>query len=155
MRIIIKIAGIISVFFLALAVCLVTFNVGARYLFNYGVPWCEEAIRYSVIFATFFGLTLSLVKNNCMKIDVLLQVLHGKIQYFINYIGTMIQSITICGLAYFSYLLVIESMESGQITPSTDFPMYFPYIAVTVGIMFCAAASIYALYRAFKGDVEI
>lgn len=155
MKTLIKIAESISIFFLAVAVCLITFNVGARYLFNYGVPWCEEAIRYSVIFATFFGLTLSLVKNNCMKIDVLLQVLDGKTQYIINCIGTIIQSITICGLAYFSYLLVIESMESGQITPSTDFPMYFPYIAVTVGIVFCAAASIYALYRSFKGDVEL
>lgn len=135
-------AQFLCVFFLSIATGLVAFNVGARYIFNYGVPWCEEAIRYSVIFATFFGLSLAVSKNQSMKIDVLLQLLKGRAKKVIDVFGTMLESLTLFGFLYFSYLLVIETIETGQITPSTDYPMYIPYLVVFLGVAFCAIRSI-------------
>ena len=81
MRYINKLACVLSILFLIISVLLVGFNVIARYVFNYGAVWCEEAIRYSVIFATFWGLSLAVSKNECMKIDVVLQITKGKIKW--------------------------------------------------------------------------
>ena len=151
MRLLEKIAGAISIFFLGVAILLVTFNVTARYVFNYGEPWCEEAIRYSVVFATFFGLSLAVAKNESMKIDVLVQLTKGRLQRLIHLIGTLAEVTVLWLLLYFSYLLVAETIESGQITPS-DYPMYIPYLFVTAGVFVCALSSLYALYNAIKGE---
>ena len=145
-----KMAGAVSIFFLGVAILLVTFNVTARYVFNYGEPWCEEAIRYSVVFATFFGLSLAVAKNESMKIDVLVQLTKSKLQRFIYLIGTVAEVIVLWMLLYFSYLLVTETMESGQITPSADYPMFIPYLVVAAGVLVCALSSLYAFYNALK-----
>ncbi len=121
-----KLAKVMGVFFLSLATVLVVFNVTARYVFNYGVPWCEEAIRYSVIFATFFGLSLAVAENQSMKIDVLLQLTKGAFRHGINLIGVFVESVTLSVLFVLSIFLVVETYETGQITPSTDYPMYNP-----------------------------
>jgi C4-dicarboxylate transporter DctQ subunit len=118
---------ITAVFFLVIAVVLVAFNVIGRYVFNYGAPWCEEVIRYSVIFATFFGLSLAIAKNQSMKIDILLQITKKKARCFINIFGVLIEFVVLWFLVYFSYLLVSEAIETGQITPSTDYPIYIAY----------------------------
>ena len=152
MRLLEKIAGAISIFFLGVAILLVTFNVTARYVFNYGEPWCEEAIRYSVVFATFFGLSLAVAKNESMKIDVLVQLTKGRLQRLIHLIGTLAEVTVLWLLLYFSYLLVAETIESGQIMPSADYPMYIPYLFVTAGVFVCALSSLYALYNTIKGE---
>ena len=152
MRYVNKLATALSILFLTIAVLLVGFNVVARYIFNYGAVWCEEAIRYSVIFATFWGLSLAVSKNESMKIDVLLQITKGKIKWGINFIGTLIETIALICLFYFSCLLVIESVETGQITPSTDYPMYIPYAVVAFGVLICMLSAFYALYKEMKGE---
>ena len=151
LRLLEKIASTVSIFFLAVAIILVTFNVTARYVFNYGEPWCEEAIRYSVVFATFFGLSIAIGKNECMKIDVLLQITTGRLRKLVHCIGTLAEVVVQWLLLYFSYLLVTETMESGQITPSADYPMYIPYLMVSVGVFVCALSSVRAFYEAIKG----
>lgn len=145
-----KAAQILAVLFLTLATVLVAFNVTARYVFNYGVPWCEEAIRYSVIFATFFGLSLAVARNESMKIDILLQLLKGKSLYLVNLVGTALEAMALVALSVFSYSLIRETHATGQITPSTDYPMYIPYIVVTVGVLLCAIRSFGALGEAIR-----
>jgi len=143
-------AKILSLVFLLTATGLVSFNVVARYAFNYGVPWCEEAIRYSVIFATFFGLSLAVSKNESIKIDLLLQILQGKSLFCVNIIGTFLEFGTLLALFVFSVKLVKETYVTGQITPSTDFPMYIPYIVVALGSLFCLVRSLEAMREAIK-----
>lgn len=154
MRLFEKVANYASIFFLSVAVLLVTFNVTARYVFNSGVPWCEEAIRYSVVFATFFGLSLVISKNECMKIDVLLQITTGKVKWFINLLGVLFEFVVVWSLVYFSYLLVVETYETGQITPSTDYPMWIPYAVVFLGVLCCAISSVRALFAATRKGGE-
>lgn len=151
MRFITKLSTVLSIAFLTIAVLLVGFNVIARYVFNYGVVWCEEAIRYSVIFATFWGLSLAISKNECMKIDVILQITRGKVRLVLSIIGLLIETVTLICLFYFSILLVAEAMETGQITPSTDYPMYLPFAVVAFGVGVCMVTSFYTLYKAICG----
>ncbi|MDY9920531.1 MAG: TRAP transporter small permease [Synergistota bacterium] len=148
------ITSIMAVFFLSIAVILVAFNVVGRYVFNYGAPWCEEVIRYSVIFATFFGLSLAIAKNQSMKIDILLQITKNKVKYFINILGVLVEFIVLWFLVYFSYLLVSEAIKTGQITPSTDYPIYIAYFIVALGVLFCAIRSIEALINALREKVK-
>ncbi len=145
-----KAAKFFCLVFLSTATGLVTFNVVARYFFNYGVPWCEEAIRYSVIIATFFGLSLAVAKNECMKIDLLLQLLKGKPLHAVNIVGTALEFLTVASFVVFSVFLVQETYATGQITPSTDFPMYMPYLMVTLGSLFCLVRSVQALREALR-----
>lgn len=143
-------AKIFSLVFLLTATGLVSFNVVARYVFNYGVPWCEEAIRYSVIFATFFGLSLAVSKNESIKIDLLLQTLKGKSLFLVNTIGTFLEFGTLLALFVFSVKLAKETHDTGQITPSTDYPMYIPYIVVALGTLFCLVRSFEAMCEAIR-----
>ncbi len=87
-----------------------------------------------------------------MKIDVLVQLTKGRLQRLIHLIGTLAEVTVLWLLLYFSYLLVAETIESGQITPSADYPMYIPYLFVTAGVFVCALSSLYALYNAIKGE---
>ena len=146
--------SIIAVFFLSIAVSLVSFNVIARYVFNYGAPWCEEVIRYSVIFATLFGLSFAVAKNQSMKIDILLQITKNKTKYLLNIIGVLSEFVVLWLLVYFSYLLVREAVETGQITPATDYPIYVTYFIVAVGMLFCALRAFQALINAFREKVQ-
>ncbi|EHL66449.1 TRAP transporter small permease [Cloacibacillus evryensis] len=93
-----------------------------------------------------------MTKNESMKIDVLVQLTKGKLRRFIHLIGTVAEVVVLWLLLYFSYLLVTETMESGQITPSADYPMFMPYMVVAAGVLVCALSSLYALYNAIKGE---
>jgi TRAP-type C4-dicarboxylate transport system permease small subunit len=146
----VKTARLLTFCFLVISILLLTFNVFSRYVFSYGVPWCEEAIRYSVIFASFFGLSLTIARNESMKIDVLLQLLKGKAQYAINIIGILVETFVLFALLWFSYVLVRETIVTGQITPSTDYPMYLPYVVVSIGVFFCLFQSLCSLMDAIK-----
>lgn len=150
MRILEKTAEYLGILFLTLATTLVAFNVTARYVFNYGAPWCEEAIRYSVIFATFFGLSLAIAKNHCMKIDLLIQLTKGQLSHIITIIGTIVELIVVFLMTYCSYLLVVETYQTGQITPSTDYPMWIPYCVVAFGVVVCALRAIESIVRTMK-----
>ena len=61
-----------------------------------------------------------------MKIDVLLQLTKGAFRHGINLIGVFVESVTLSVLFVLSIFLVVETYETGQITPSTDYPMYNP-----------------------------
>ncbi|MDL2264404.1 TRAP transporter small permease subunit, partial [Synergistaceae bacterium OttesenSCG-928-I11] len=78
--------------------------------------------------------------------------LKGPIRKAINVFGTILECVTLCGMVYFSILLVTETYETGQITPSTDYPMYLPYLVVAVGIVFCAIRSFQAVRKAFTEE---
>jgi len=139
-----KIARVSSFSLLLIAILLLVFNVSGRYLFSYGVPWCEEAIRYCVIIASFFGLSLAVAKNASIKIDFLLQILQGEIGSFLMIVSIVVESIVLLGMLIFTIMLVKETAAIGQITPSTDLPMYIPYIFVGIGVFFCLVRSFQA-----------
>lgn len=68
--------------FLILAGVLVLFvNIIARAVFHNASSWAEEAIRYSIIWVTFFGGSQCAKAGNHVGIDLVIQVLPQNIQH--------------------------------------------------------------------------
>lgn len=70
--------------FLILAGVLVLFvNIIARAVFHNASSWAEEAIRYAIIWVTFFGGSQCAKAGNHVGIDLVIQVLPQNIQHIL------------------------------------------------------------------------
>ncbi|MFT6642156.1 MAG: C4-dicarboxylate transporter DctQ subunit, partial [Flavobacteriaceae bacterium] len=59
-------------------------NVVARYVFNWGVPWAEELVRYEIIWMVFIGGSVAVRKGIHIGIDILATVSPPKTQTVIH-----------------------------------------------------------------------
>lgn len=83
--------------FLILAGVLVLFvNIIARAVFHNASSWAEEAIRYAIIWVTFFGGSQCAKAGNHVGIDLVIQVLPQNIQHIFYALAQFVAAI-FCG----------------------------------------------------------
>lgn len=110
-----------------------------RYVFKSGISWSDELIRYAIIWAVFVGAGVCVRKGGNVSVDLVLTYSRGNFKRFlitlINFLGLCF-SITMVVIGFKTTMSV---MNSGQLSPALQIPMYLLYLSVPVGFVLTAA----------------
>lgn len=108
-------------------------NVVARYVFNTGVVWAEEVVRYQIIWLVFIGASVAARKQIHIGVEALLHVLPAPFERAVH-IVVGIGCILFCVvLAYYGIDLVHQTRMFGQKTPAMQAPTWIIQLAIPVG----------------------
>jgi|TARA_B110000881_G_C18367876_1_gene409690 C4-dicarboxylate transporter DctQ subunit len=118
---------------LATASVILFANVVARYIFNWGVPWAEELVRYEIVWMVFIGGSVAARTGIHIGIDILATFSPKQIRPVILLVINAI-SLTFClFLVIMGSDLVAQTKMFGQVTPALQIPMWVVQMAIPVG----------------------
>ena len=116
------------------ATFLMFINVILRYIFNYGLPWSEEVVRYAILSVTFIGISLCARRDSHVAIDILFVLMKNKLIKFILHLIINIISIIFCFLMFrYSIMLVQQVARYNQVSPALGIPFYLLYLSMPIG----------------------
>ncbi len=118
---------------LATASVILFANVVARYIFNWGVPWAEELVRYEIVWMVFIGGSVAARKGIHIGVDILATFSPPHIRPFILFLINAIALIFCLFLAIKGADLVLQTKMFGQVTPALQIPMWVVQLAIPVG----------------------
>ncbi len=110
-------------------------NVVSRYVFHAGFSWSEELIRYLVVFVSFMALGGGIRKGLGIRIDVISQLSSERVKRKVDFLGDLAEAFFLVVALVLTGSLVVYTRNLGQTTPSTDVPMYVPYLGVFAGLL--------------------
>jgi len=108
-------------------------NVVARYVFNWGVPWAEELVRYEIIWMVFIGASVAARKGLHIGVDILANFSPPALRRLIVF-GINTISLFFCVfLVILGGDLVAQTKAFGQVTPALQVPMWAIQTAIPIG----------------------
>lgn len=110
-----------------------------RYVLNDPLGWTEEAMRYSVVWATFIVAGAVLFAGEQLSIDMLGHLLPPKLKRIRSILVLLLISVFCLILVVYGWPLSLRNMK--QVSPVAQIPMIIPYVSVVVGgtLMFVKA----------------
>ncbi len=140
-----------------LGVIVLTVNVLMRYIFHMASTWVEEALRYSIIWVTFFGSSQCAKNGLHVGIDIFAQSLPETGKRIVTALGQFIAGI-LCGFCtYAGYFLTTLVMSTMQKSPAILLPMWLIYLSVPLGFALMTirffVAGVAALQRKSSGTL--
>ncbi|MBI9110052.1 TRAP transporter small permease [Maridesulfovibrio ferrireducens] len=122
-------------------VALYTFNVLVREIlpqYSSTFAWIDEATRLLMVWAVFLALGLALERGRHVAVTTLLERLPKIPKKIICLLINTTGIVFSCYLAWLGVALVKFVMRTGQVSPTLGLPMYWLYVAPTVGFILLA-----------------
>lgn len=126
----------INVLFIALLALSVIVTVFLRYVMNISFIWAEEAILFTFLATTYFGIIICVKEDEEIAIDFFIERSNPGIKKILNTIITLVSVITLVWIAYLS-LNWINTVGS---TLSSGLKIAYKYIYMWMPITFSIAA---------------
>ncbi|MFZ5943048.1 MAG: TRAP transporter small permease [Bacillota bacterium] len=115
------------------ATALMFLNVILRYVFNAGIPWSEELIRYIIIWATFIGIGLLARKEAHVSIDFFAAFMSKKNQKYMTLFADLVSIVFCLMMIYYSWDTVGKQIATAQKSPALQLPFYVVYFCLPLG----------------------
>ncbi len=108
-------------------------NVVLRYVFSTSMSWAEELIKYIMIWIAFIGASVCVRVGAHVSIDFFLGYLSKRLK---NVLFSVVYIIAICftiSMAYYGIKVIQFTIQTGQVSPALQIPMWIPYLAIPLG----------------------
>lgn len=134
--------------------CIIVFgNVVLRYLFNSGITWSEEVARYLFVWLVLLSSIMVLKDNGHLGVEMVIKMLPKPLKRAVYIISNLI-------VLYILYLVVDGSwkmtvMNAHSYGPATGMPLWMLYCTGIVMGVGMALITVFNLYRAVSGIVDI
>ncbi|MDR1649552.1 MAG: TRAP transporter small permease [Synergistaceae bacterium] len=125
-----RIEEYISIFFLLIMLFLMTYQVVARFVFSTGNTWSEELSRYTYIWFTLITVSLALLHNAHIKIEVAMAVFPKKWRPKLMGLGMLILIFYCVLIVVFGVTMVKRNIRMGNVSLGLQLPMYIVYSIV-------------------------
>ena len=115
---------------------LYTFNVLVREIvpqYSSTFAWIDEATRLLMVWAVFLALGLALERGRQVAVTTLFEKMPDLPRKAVNILINLTGTVFSCYLVWLGIALVKFVMRTGQLSPTLGLPMYWLYIAPTVG----------------------
>lgn len=137
------------------SVSLIIFGqVISRFFFNYTPEWSEELSRYLIVWTIFIGTAIGVRNNIHIGVDALLRLMPPRfklaMEVGLNVIGIVVSAL----LIWLSYQFIEQTIEFGQVSPSMQIPMVWPYLAMPVGLAFAMIHFAHDIVKLFTTHEE-
>ena len=121
-------------------------NVIARYFFANASTWAEEAIRYAVIWVTFFGGSICAKDKMHIGIDIFVQMTSPGVRKVLLALAQVISASFTALLAYYGFQSFQLIIATGQRSPAMMMPMWLVYLAMPLGGIFMSIRFLQTAY---------
>jgi TRAP-type C4-dicarboxylate transport system permease small subunit len=124
--------GLLIVFLVSIMVIDVNVGVFCRYVLNDALSWTEELSRYCMVWMAYLGMSLAVRDKQHMGLDFIVEKFSPRARSYIE-LGNriVVMAFLVIVLRYsLSHLKVVRVQSS----PSMEISMFWPYLAVTVGM---------------------
>lgn len=136
---------------LASASVILFVNVVARYVFNTGLVWAEELVRYQIIWLVFIGGSVAARKGIHIGVGALLHVLPEALARAVR-IAVWLFCMAFCAvLVWYGAELVTQTKMFGQKTSAMQAPFWIVQLAIPVGAGLMLLRFGQALWREVAG----
>lgn len=144
---ILNIEEIISVIAISIMLCVVCFNVFARYVFRAPTAWSDELAMICLAYVTFVGGAAAYKRNLHFGIDILLDKLPAKFRMVVRQLSTFVFIIM---FGYCCYLGVELTMHAKKVMNYTGWSYKFMDAALPLGFLSMTIYSVIFLIMSFK-----
>ena len=120
------------VIFLVLISVLTMLQIIARNM-SKALSWPEEFCRFCWIWSVFLSIPYTIRMNNMLRVNVVVDLLPGKLRKIINIIVEVIVTITMA--VFFWHSLTVEQnfIKSQQTSPAMAWPMWLVLTCIVIG----------------------
>lgn len=137
------------------SVSLIIFGqVISRFFFNYTPDWSEELSRYLIVWTIFIGTAIGVRNNIHIGVDALLRLVPATfklaMEVTLNVIGIVVSLL----LIWLSFQFIEQTIEFGQVSPSMQIPMAWPYMAMPIGLAFAMIHFAHDIVKLFTTHEE-
>lgn len=132
-----EIESTVCVVLLIFMTVILSYQVGARYIFGNSYAWIDELSRYGLIWFAYISACYAIVHNAHIKIDLLLKVWPRKLRNKIKLFSNILFFVYSVAVAYFSTLWVMGLAKTGSVSMGVGGSMaiFSAIIPISHGIM--------------------
>lgn len=135
---------LVSSAFLVLLTCVLGINVIARYGFNSGLPWADEASRFALIWITFLGAAALVRLNQHISVDLFQNALPDSVRRIVR-VGVHLLTATVGLLLIFPGIQQVQRQQY-QLSPALEISMGWVYTVVPVSGLYMLIYAIAAIF---------
>jgi TRAP-type C4-dicarboxylate transport system permease small subunit len=133
-----RLGASVLIFFLT---AFVVIDVGAREIFQTGIPWAQKGAVYMMIWAGFLGAILVTHKIEHLRPEVADKLWKGRGKIFYLRIQNLVVFLFTSLMAWYSFQYVAESREFGDRNVILDMPMWalqtiIPYTFISMSLRY-------------------
>ena len=121
--------GLLMIF----CVVVLFWNVCMRFFFHAASSWAEEALRYAIIWVTFFGGSQCAKTGLHVGIDILPQSLPPRPRRWLVAANMLTAAVCCMFCTYAAFHLTRMVMDTNQVSPAMQMPMWLVYISAVLG----------------------
>lgn len=137
------------------ALALIVYAVFERYVLDTPVPWTDELVGYLLVAMVMLAAADALLEGEHISVDILTERLGPRGKRVTLIVGLVASAATgllilLEGLGMVSFARMVGLRSNGYLAT----PMWVPQALVPIGGALLVAASLAALWRAWRGDGE-
>lgn len=129
-----NVENVIAITLLVVMTLAVFLQIVTRTL-DYSLSWTEELARYCLIWLVFIGLSLAVIHQQHIKIDVISKHLNTKEKKVLALVAHLVFLAFSLVILFYSTQMVMNLFFLEQHSPALGLPMWIVYLACPVG--FC------------------
>lgn len=116
----------------------VLWGVFSRYVLGQQGRWTEELALYLLVWVSLLGASVTYAEGGHLGVDYIVGKLEAKARHAARIVADLfVLAFAALVLVHGGFLLVSETLRSGQLTPALGLPMGYVYLAVPLsGILF-------------------
>jgi len=114
-----EIESTVCVIIMLFMLIILSYQVGARYIFGNSYAWIDELSRYSLIWFAYLAACYAIIHNAHIKIDLLLKVWPKAIRKKIKLFSNVVFFVYCVVVAYYSFLWIQGVASAGTISMGT------------------------------------
>ena len=129
-------------------------NVVARYVFNLGIPWAEELVRYQIVWMVFLGASVAARQGVHIGVDILVKFAPAAVSKGVTLLVNAIGIAFCAALVFFGAELIIQTRAFGQVSPAMQIPMWLVQLAIPVGSALMGIRFAQRFFQALLGEAQ-
>ncbi|MGG0720348.1 TRAP transporter small permease [Robertmurraya massiliosenegalensis] len=141
--------GICGAFLLIMTLMALS-QVITRYVLEMSFPWLEEVIRYLMVFTVYIGSAVAIKQKAHLNVEIFDHILGGSIFRYVDLTRHFVIILFGSVFGYISYQVLLQLVQSGQVTPALQISMVWPMSALFIGSLLMILNGIYVFYLIFK-----
>lgn len=133
---------------------IIILQVFQRYVVQQSLDWPEELARYLFIFAVYIGSSFAASERRHLEVTIVRTIFGAKIGNYFTILAYVI-TVIFCGIMFVWGIMMVQFvMESNQVAPALQFPMWIAYICIPLGFLLMALRTIIVIKNIVlqKGD---
>lgn len=141
-------------FLMVIAVILMTVIMGiqvfCRYVLGMSLSWSEELTRYIFIWAGFISVSYCTKKCISIQVEQFVTMFPKRGRTLFKLLNYTLEFVFFIYLIPFSVKYLMSAVESGQVSPACQIPMYYIQAAPLVSFLLAAIRLIQRWYEEFQ-----